>query len=194
MSFPLQNFPLSVEESLIATCSLPVGQRGFSSCCNKCHVIQLALLWSYNVCHIINSGTEHTCTQTYTQTHTCVYIHKHLQIQLHQPSCGRDPIIFLPSSCILGKPSAAMITLQYSLKVSIVALFCKCSNKISFASSSSSSSMSLATSAEITPLRFSLRRPCLGLMMSKNSFSYVLRNVLAENGKAAWRQAVKMSR
>ena len=141
-----------------------------------------------------------TLARTHTYTHTCVrmdmyinptYIYKHLQIHLHQPSCGRDPIIFLPSSCILG--SAVMTTLQYSLRVSRVALFCKCSNKISFASSVLSFSMSSATSSEITPLRFSLRRPCLGLIMSKNSSSYVLRNVLDENGTAACRQAVKKS-
>ena len=77
-----------------------------------------------------------------------------------------------------------MATPQYALSVSTVAFFCKCSNRIYFASSSFALSMAVLTSAEITPLCFSSNRLSFGLTTLRNSSSYVLSNCETENSEA----------
>ena len=154
-------------------------------------------------------GTTHTHSKTAynimyynhiicVYTHTCIHC-RHTIYTTHnhnhrsdQPLGGSASIIFFPSSCILGKPFAAMATSQYTLSVSTVAFFCKCSNRTYFASSSFALSMSVLTSDEITPLCFSFNRLSFGLTTSRNSSSYVSRNRKTENGEAAGNAKVKV--
>ena len=150
-----------------------------------------------------NISKQHTNSilQSYYM-HARIYTHMHT-LQTHhtthnpnhrsdQPPGGSASIIFFPSSCILGKPFAAMATSQYTLSVSTVAFFCKCSNRVYFASSSFALSMSVLTSDEITPLCFSFNRLSFGLTTSRNSSSYVSRNRETENGEAAGKAKVKV--
>ena len=120
----------------------------------------------------------HTHAHTHTQ---CRHACSQSQFQL---TCSAFSI-FSPSSCILGKPFAAMATLQYSLRASTVAFFSRCSNRIYLASSSFALSMAVLTFGEITPLRLSFNRLCLALTTSRNVSSYVVRKCDAENGESA---------
>ena len=122
------------------------------------------------------------------QTHHTTHNHNH---RSDQPSGGSASIIFFPSSCILGKPFAAMATSQYTHSVSTVACLCKCSNRIYFASSSFALSMAVLTSDEITPLRISFLSLSFGLTTSRNSSSYVSRNRETEN-EAAGKAKIKV--
>ena len=89
-------------------------------------------------CRYNTSSTKSTNNNTYacthTDTNTCMQLNTHKKTCTHQPPGDSSLIIFLASSCILGKPFAAMATLQYTLRVTTVACFCKCSNRIYFAS------------------------------------------------------------
>ena len=131
-------------------------------------------------------------TRTHTHTHMDARTHTHT-MQTRTNPCSQSQFqltcsafsIFSPSSCILGKPFAAMATLQYSLRASTVAFFSRCSNRIYLASSSFALSMAVLTFGEITPLRLSFNRLCLALTTSRNGSSYVVRKCDAENGESA---------
>ena len=111
----------------------------------------------------------HLCTCTHTHTHReTPYRMPHCP---NKPSCVSSFSIFSPSFCILGKPSATLAILQYSIKAATSALRRKCSNRISFASPVSADLIIEMRPSEITSLRFSNSKLSWGMITSKNSSS-----------------------
>ena len=172
--------------------------------------MQVQHMRSYTFCTKIKAQTiMHANASTHADANTCIQLNTHKITDMHQAALQHElcnhksnqpPVgscsaatIFLPSSCILGKPFAVMAMSQYTLNVSTVACLCKCSNRVYFASSSFALSMAVLTSAEITPLCFSFNRLSFGLTTSRNSSSYASRNCGTENGEAAGNGKVKVN-